>query len=96
MSLVDPDRMVVETSLVSFLWPLVYSFPCDRGRHKNRERAKEDLRLPELRTQLETLRKHERRKTMCEYAGICIYEGCDECDKEHPERCLIYLELTDS
>ncbi|MBR3244025.1 MAG: hypothetical protein IKF90_15230, partial [Parasporobacterium sp.] len=26
-------------------------------------------------------------------AGVCIYEGCDECDKEHPEKCTEYLEL---
>lgn len=32
---------------------------------------------------------------MCEYAGICIFEDCDECDKEHPETCSVYLELTD-
>ena len=30
---------------------------------------------------------------MCGFEGVCIYEGCDECDKEHPERCMIYLEL---
>lgn len=31
----------------------------------------------------------------CEFSGICIYEGSDECDKAHPERCLIYLEYLD-
>ena len=32
---------------------------------------------------------------MCEFAGVCIYEGCGECDKEHPEQCLIYMEMVD-
>ena len=32
---------------------------------------------------------------MCEFEGICIYEGCDECDKEHPERCIIYIEMVE-
>ena len=32
---------------------------------------------------------------MCEFEGICLYEDCDECDKEHPERCMVYLELLD-
>ena len=29
---------------------------------------------------------------MCEFEGICIYKGCDGCDKENSERRLIYLE----
>lgn len=32
---------------------------------------------------------------MCEFEGICIYENCDECDKDNPDRCIIYLELLD-
>ena len=35
------------------------------------------------------------KKTMCEFAGICIYERCEERDEEHPERCLKYTELVD-
>lgn len=30
---------------------------------------------------------------MCEFEGICIYENCDECDKEHPEQCIYYIEM---
>ena len=32
---------------------------------------------------------------MCEFEGICIYEDCNDCNKEHPEQCIIYLELLD-
>ena len=32
---------------------------------------------------------------MCEFEGVCIYEDCDECDKEHPERCIIYIEMVE-
>lgn len=32
---------------------------------------------------------------MCEFEDVCIYEDCDECDKDHPENCTIYLELSD-
>ena len=24
---------------------------------------------------------------MCEFEGICIFEDCDECDKDNPEDC---------
>ena len=32
---------------------------------------------------------------MCEFEGVCIYEDCDECDKEHPEWCTIYIEMVE-
>ena len=32
---------------------------------------------------------------MCDFEGICIYEDCDECDKEHPENCIIYIEMVE-
>lgn len=28
---------------------------------------------------------------MCEFEGICIYEDCDECDKEHPTSCMYWI-----
>ena len=29
----------------------------------------------------------QKENNMCEFEGICIFEDCDDCDKEHPHDC---------
>lgn len=36
-----------------------------------------------------------RRKSQCEFQGVCPYEGSSECDLERPENCDYYYELMD-